>query len=134
MKRIINTKWFYAILLAIFLISFQPQQANACDIEFEIVDNEKDVYEIGDILVVKVKVTLTHRSCPVALKKTKFTMKGLKVLGSTEWAQNSTMVWVRKLKIEVTGSPDGKLVLNVIRECDKDGGFGALKLTSIPLK
>ena len=134
MKKIISTKWLYAILTVMFLVSFQPQEANACDIEFEIVDNEKNVYEVGDVLVVKIKVTLTHRSCPVALKQTKFTMKGLKVLGSTEWVQNSTMVWVRKLKMEVTGSTDGKLVLNVIRECDKDGGFGALKLTSIPLK
>ncbi len=133
MKKIIKTKWLYAFLLGIFLMSFQPQKANACDITFE-VENQKETYEVGDIIIVKVIVTLTHRACPVALEKTKFTMKGLKVLAATKWKQTSTMVWERKLKMKVTGTSDGKLVLNAIRECDKDGGFGSLTLNSIPKK
>ena len=130
MKNLIKTKWLYIILLGMFFISFQPQKAEACEIEFEVIDNKKAVYNVGDIIVVKVKVILTHRSCPVGLKETKFTMKGLKVVSATNWSQKSTMVWERKLKMQVTGTKNGKLVLNAVRECDKDGGFGSLKLNS----
>jgi len=133
MKKLLTSNLLKVVLLAIFLVSFQPQKVNACEIDFEIVDNKKDVYEVGDVLIVKVKVTLTHRACPVAMKKTKFTMTGLKVVGATDWTQNSTMVWVRKLKMEVISTSDGKLVLNAIRECDKDGGFGTLNLLAVPL-
>ena len=134
MKNLIKSKWLYIILMGIFFISFQPQKAEACEIEFEITDNKKEVYEVGDIIVVKVKVILTHRTCPVALKQTKFTMKGLKVVSATGWTQLSTMIWERKLKMQVTGTKDGKLVLNAVRTCDKDGGFGSLKLNSTPIK
>ncbi len=57
-------------------------------------------------------------------------MKGLKVLGTTEWVQKSTMVWTRKFKMKVIGTEDGRLVFNAIRTCDLDGGFGAIKLKS----
>ena len=134
MKNVLKSKIVIFFLFAILFVSFSVQEVKACEIEFEITDNKKNVYEVGDILVVKVKVILTHRSCPIAMKQTKFTMKGLKVVGSTQWKQLSTMIWERKLKMQVTGTKDGKLVLNAVRTCDKDGGFGSLKLNSNPKK
>ena len=134
MKKLIKSKWIIIVLLAVFFTSFQPQKVEACEIKFEITENKKDVYNIGDIIVVKVKIILTHRACPISIKDTKFTMKGLKVIGATEWTQLSTMVWERKLKMKVNGTKNGKLVLNAIRTCDKDGGFGSLKLNSNPIK
>lgn len=134
MKNVVKSKWFLILLVSIFLISFGTKQANACEIEFEVTDNKKDTYEVGDVIVVKVIVTLTHRSCPVGIKKTKFNMKGLKVVGAKEWNQKSTMVWERELKMKVTGTKDGKLTLNAVRECDKDGGYGSMILESIPVK
>ena len=134
MKKLIKSKWLFIILLGIFFISFQPQIAKACEFEFEITENKKDVYDVGDVIVVKVKLILTHRACPISIKDTKFTMNGLKVIGATEWTQQTTMVWERKLKMKVTGTKNGKLVLNAIRTCDIDGGFGSLKLKSNPIK
>ena len=130
MKSILKSKWLFIALIGVFFIVFQPQKALACEIEFEITDNKKEVYNVGDVLVIKVVVTLTHRSCPIAMEKTKFTMKGFKILGTTDWVQESTMVWTRKIKVEVSETNNGKLVFNAIRTCDKDGGFGALKLKS----
>jgi hypothetical protein len=83
---------------------------------------------VGDVLVVKVTVTLTHKSCPVGLEKTNFTMKGLKILGTTDWEQQSSMIWTRKIKMQVIQPKGKKIVLNAHRVCDKDGGFGALVL------
>ena len=134
MKNRVKPKWFLILLVSIFLISFSTKQSSACEIDFEITDNKKETYEVGDVIVVKVIVTLTHRSCPVGLKKTKFNMKGLKVLGAKEWSQKSTMIWERELKMKVTGTKDGTLTLNAVRECDKDGGYGSMILKSIPTK
>ena len=134
MKNLLKSKTVIFLLFAFLSVAFSIQETKACEIEFEITENIKEVYEVGDIIVVKVKVILTHRSCPVAMKQTKFTMKGLKILGATQWTQLSTMIWERKLKMQVTGTKDGKLVLNAVRTCDKDGGFGSLKLNSTPVK
>jgi len=123
-----RTKWILTILLGVFLLSFTPKTANACEIEFEITKGKKESYNIGDTLVVIVKVALTHRSCPVKMKATKFKMKGLKVIKSTQWKQLAANDWERKLMMVVTETKGKKLNLTAIRECEKDGGFGTLKL------
>jgi hypothetical protein len=120
--------WILSVIITFFLIPFTSNDAKACDIEFEILKGKKEVYNVGDTLIVKIKVKLTHRSCPVALKKTKFKLKGIKVLKATGWKELSSMDYERKLKIIIAGEPGKKVSLNVIRECEKDGGFGSLKL------
>lgn len=128
MKTLLSSKMLIVLSIGLFFLVFMPQVANACEIEFEIVDNKKDAYSTGDELVIKVTVSLTHKSCPIGMDKTKFTMKGLKILGTTEWKQESSLVWTRKIKVQVT-KPEGKsVVLNANRVCDKDGGFGSLVL------
>jgi uncharacterized radical SAM superfamily Fe-S cluster-containing enzyme len=134
MKKLFKSKTGMILILAILFTAFTIPNANACEIEFEILKGKKEVYEVGDIIVVKILVTLTHRSCPEALKKTKFKMNGLKVIGATEWKQTGAMDHERKLKIKILGTNDGKLIFNAVRTCDKDGGFGSLKLEAIPLK
>jgi len=134
MKSLIKSKAVLILLLGTILFSFSAQETQACEINFEIVKGKKETYKVGDIIVVRVIVTLTHRSCPEALKKTKFKMNGLKVLGATEWKQIATMDHERKLKLQVLSNKDGKLVFNAIRTCDKDGGFGSLILEAIPIK
>ena len=134
MEKIFNSKIVMILIFGLFFTAFTIPNVKACEIEFEILKGKKEVYEVGDIIVVKVLVTLTHRSCPEALKKTKFKMNGLKVVGATEWKQIGAMDHERKLKIKVLGTEDGKLIFNAVRTCDKDGGFGSLKLEAIPLK
>ncbi len=122
-----KTKWILMILLGVFFLTYAPNTANACEIEFEITKGKKESYNVGDTIVVVVKVALTHRSCPVKMKATKFKLKGLKVIKSTHWKQLSANDWERKLMIVVTESKGKNLNLTVIRECEKDGGFGTLK-------
>ncbi len=127
-----KTKWILSILFAAFFLAITPLQVNACEIDFEIIKGKKEVYSVGDTIIVKTRVALTHRSCPIALKKTKFKLNGMKVLGATKWKKLSSMDYVRKLKILITGTKDNKVTLNAIRECEKDGGFGSLKLETLP--
>lgn len=116
------------LIMGFFFSLLIPKAANACEIEFEIKKGKKEAYQVGDTIVVLVKVALTHRSCPVKMKQTKFSMKGLKVVKSTPWKQTAANDWERKLMIVVKESKEGKLNLTAIRECEKDGGFGTMKL------
>jgi len=125
-------KLIFTIALGALLMMVNPESLKACEIEFEILKGEKENYNTGDTIVVKVIVALTHRSCPVAMKKTKFKMKGLKVLKSTPWKELSPNDYVRKLMMVVTAESKGKINLSAIRECEKDGGFGSLKLIAAP--
>lgn len=123
-----KSKILIIILLGLGVMSFTPKKVQACEIDMTIVKGKKEVYQKGDTIVVLVKVSLTHRTCPVGLKETKFKLSGMKVLKSTPWKQRSANVWERKLMIVVTDVSKEKLVLTAVRECDKDGGFGTLKL------
>ena len=116
------------MIMGLILSVIPMKESKACEIEFKILKGEKDSYKVGDTIVIKVDVKLTHRSCPVAMKKTKFKLKGMKVIKSTPWKQKSANDWVRKLKIVVTEKNAKKINITAIRECEKDGGFGSLKL------
>ena len=122
------------ILILSFLISAGTNSLNACDISFEIIKNKKEKYEIGDTLVVNVIVILTHRICPEGIKATKFQLAGLKVIGAKEWLETSRGEYERELKLVVTGTENGKVIINGIRKCEKEGGFGSLELKAEPIK
>ncbi|MDD4150563.1 MAG: hypothetical protein PHE33_11115, partial [Bacteroidales bacterium] len=93
-----------------------------------VITNKKEAYSVGDVLVIKVTVNLTHKSCPVGMDQTKFTMKGMEIVGTTDWTQESSMVWTRKIKVKIIEKDCKNIVINANRVCDKDGGFGSLKL------
>lgn len=128
------TKWIILIILTGFLFTFIPKEASACEIEFEILKGKKDIYSAGDTIIVKVIVKLTHRVCPVAMKQTKFKLNGMKVIKSTGWKKLSENDYTRKLIIVITGKKGKKVSINAIRECEKDGGFGSMKLETIAVE
>jgi len=121
-------KYIFLVVLGFIITILPVKQSMACEIEFKILKGEKDKYKAGDTIVVLVDVALTHRSCPVAMKKTKFKLKGMKVIKSTPWKQKSANDWERKLMIVVTETEAKKINLTAVRECEKDGGFGTMKL------
>lgn len=123
------------LLFVLFFSTAWLNDIQACEIEFEVVDgnkkedgDKKEVYKEGDVLVIKVKATLTHRFCTIGINKTRFYSDGLKVLGATDWKETSTNIWERKLKVKVTDNDSGKLMISAKRTCDKQGGFGSLTL------
>ncbi len=133
MKSLLKSKAALLFLIGFLVMSVFGYDAKACEIEMKIIKGKKEVYTPGDTIVVYVQVTLTHRACPEAIKKTKFETNGIKVIKSTQWKQTSTMDYERKLMAVVTGTKNGKLTINAIRTCDKDGGFGSLKIESVPV-
>jgi hypothetical protein len=130
MKKTIR---FALLTLAIFSIT-GIASLMACEIEFSVVGKKKEKYSVGDEIVVNVKITLIHRACPIAMKDTKFDTKGLEMLGATDWKETSTNVWERKVKMKVVSNKSGKLVLTATRTCDKEGGFGSVSFSAVPLQ
>ena|GEM_PF-692920 len=119
-------------LISLFLLSFSA--IFACEIVLEVENGIKEKYAIGEEIVIKVKFTFTHRVCNVSLEDTKFEGKGLEILGGTDWKESSFNSWERKIKVKVTGSTDGNCVFNVIRTCDKVGGFATVSFKAKPVK
>ena len=119
---------FKVLFLGIILTGFTANSLKACKIEFEVEGEKKEVYKEGDIAVVKVKVTFTHRICPLSIKETKFDSKGIQIIGATDWEETSPGVWQRKLQAKITGSKNGKLTITGSRTCDKIGGYGSITL------
>jgi hypothetical protein len=117
------------ILLSISFLSIfiQGNTVKACDIVFEITDGEKTSYSIGDVVVVKITISFTHRVCSEGINSTEFDATGMEILSATAWSESTPNVWSRKIKIEVTEI--GKLELVASRSCDKDGGFGSILIS-----
>ena len=123
-----------ALLTIILTLLLGAVQSFACEIDFEVQGKKKEKYEVGDIVVVKVTVTYTHRVCPEGIEKTKFEGDGMKILKATKWKETEPNVWVRKLQVKVTGNESGELELSAVRTCDKEGGHGTITLASTPVE
>ncbi len=104
-------------------------QTMACEFKFNVEGTSKDVYAIGDELVVKVTLVLTHRNCDVTLEDTKYDYRGFQVAGATQWKEVSNGVYERKFKLKVTAAEKGKASFSAIRTCRKEGGSGTFQVT-----
>jgi hypothetical protein len=108
-------------ILALFTIGL------GCDITMKI-EKEKTVYRVGDELIVKVVVSLTHGNCPISIKAVEFTTENLKILQGTEWKEKEPGVWERKLKVVVIETQDKTAKLTAQRKCDKGGDKEVLSI------
>lgn len=122
MKHLITAFFLFTVLLI-------GQQVQACEIEFTVMgDEKKESFKVGDEIIVKVEVVYTHRVCPEGIENTKFKYEGVKVLGATKWKEIANGKFERKLKLKVVEGGEKELVLEAIRKCDKEGGYGKLTL------
>lgn len=113
-------------LAIITFIVIAPLVGSACEISFEVLDNKKELYQKGDVLVIKVKVVFTHRQCPEGINTTKFSYEGIKVLGATPWAEPVNGTFERKFKLQIEDTTKGSLAFGALRTCDKEGGTGSI--------
>ncbi len=121
MKYLIATFFVISVLLI-------GQQVKACEIEFTILGDKQENFAVGDEIIVKIAVTFTHRVCPEGIETTKFKYAGLKVLGATKWEEIANGKYERKLKVEVLEGDEKEVILEAIRKCDKEGGYGKISL------
>ena len=122
------------LLISVIILNFSITRVFACEIEFEVQGEKKEIYSIGDTVIVKIKVWFTHRVCEITIKDTQFEHTGFKIAGATDWKEIYAGIWERKLQLIVTGTEKGKLSLSATRTCSKEGGFGSLTLEGEPLK
>jgi hypothetical protein len=114
-----------AIFMVILFIFSQPVWP--CEIDIKIL-NDQPVKK-GDVIVIQVKVALTHRVCELGPEDTKFKTEGLEIVAATKWKETEPGKIERKLKVKVLKS--GEVQLDVIRDCRKEGGRNSLKFTVV---
>lgn len=127
MKKMMRPMIILTLMLGLIAIA---NSVKACEFKFNVEPEEKATYAVGDELVVKVTLVLTHRNCPEGLEATKYDFKGLKVLGATKWKEISEGTYERKFKLQVTDDDKSKHVFSATRTCDKDGGAGSITFTA----
>ncbi len=124
----------FSKIIVVFLViaagMFSYSSASACEIEWSVIKGQKKSYQPGDELVIQVNVFLTHRNCPESLKKTDLKTDGIKIKQATKWSEKSAGTWVRKFKVTIEDNGKGEVQISATRTCDKEGGFGVLKLTT----
>ncbi len=117
------------LIVLLFLIGLVTYHAMACEISFSVSEKyKKEVYKPGDEVIIEVQVQLTHRVCPLEIKKTKFTYENLRILGVTEWKEVKPGFFIRQIKALVTEEKPGDVKLSAIRKCDKEGGYSVCTL------
>jgi hypothetical protein len=117
-------------LLLLFFVISSFLVANACDFSFSVNGNKKSCHP-GDVIEVKVVLTLTHRVCNVAASQTKFKIDGIKVLSASAWKQTSATTYERIVKMEVLNDGKKKVTLIASRSCDKEGGTGSFVMPKL---
>ena len=116
-----------SLLLLMSLLAVM--QTIACEFKFNIEGASKNAYAVGDEVIVKVTLVLTHRNCDVTLEETKYDYKGFQVAGATQWKEVANGVFERKFKLKVSASDKGKASFSAIRTCRKEGGSGTFQVT-----
>jgi len=86
------------------------------------------MYAEGDVVVLTVNVFLTHRNCPEGIRRTKFEAEGMEIMGATKWRETSPGYFARLIKVKITTAESGEGALHARRTCDKEGGYGVLRL------
>ena len=126
LKRFISV-WIMALGTFLLLLFFSGT-SNACEITVDFQDKTREVYQVGDEVILKVGVLLTHRNCPEGIDATTYKMENLEVIGATKWEEKSTNYFERLIKIKILESDTGEPVLHVLRTCEKEGGYSFLKI------
>lgn len=101
-------------------------QSKACEFILKIQGDAKEVYKVGDEVIVVVTMNLSHRVCNEVMDDVKYNFNGLKVLGATKWVEVNPNQYERKFKLQVIDNSKGNCTIAVKRSCDKDGGSGSL--------
>lgn len=116
----------FPMLVAAML--FALGAAWACEITVTNDGEAKEFYSIGDQVILKVTVVLTHRNCREGIDATKFQPEGLVILGATPWKETNRNTYERLIKAEIDSAAENEAILHARRTCNKEGGYGAIKL------
>lgn len=127
-RRLLRSAIGKTVLLTVMIGWLFTSDGLACEVHIQIKGGQKESYQSGDEVIFEVTVFLTHHDCPEGIKATKFDGEGLKLLGATKWKEIATGTFVRLIKAEVTAAENGAGALHARRKCDKEGGYGVIKL------
>lgn len=123
-----KNKPLFPALFVLFLLA-QPVVSQACELKFNISGEKKEVYKVGEEVIVEVEIVYTHRTCEIQLSDTKFTYEGMKILGATAWKEKAPNTFSRQIKISLPDDSLPEAKLNIVRKCSKEGAIGSFKIS-----
>ena len=94
----------------------------ACNMQVKETGEEKESYSPGDILILEVTVSASHRNCTMGLDDVQFKGNGIVLLGAKKWEQPSAGKNTRLIKVKIADDAKDEASLVVRRECSKGGG------------
>jgi hypothetical protein len=110
------------ILISAVFIIIGVINTFACNIS---VDTDKDSYNINDYAIVTVVLNQDHRNCLHEGEEPVIKVKGLELVGKTDFAEISNGVWQIKYKAKII---DDSPVFIAERLCDKDGDLEKISI------
>jgi hypothetical protein len=109
-------------IISIFAFIIVTVEASACDI---LLSSDKDQYKVGDVIVVKMEVKWTHKTCIKEDVEPSLKLVGLELVAKTKFKEISPGIWDVKYKMKVTGK---NASINAYEDCSKGGGSANLKI------
>ena len=107
-------KFLLAIFIFVVAISFAPSQALACAMKLT---PTVPTASVGDIITLRLDLTLTHRSCVLPVEQTVIKLTGGEIVDPGVWKKGSPNVLEFKVKFTHTGDA----LVRIERNCSKDG-------------
>lgn len=126
--KLLSKKPLWVVVFLLILLA-QPLLTDACELKFNISGEKKEVYKVGEEVIVEVEIVYTHRTCEIQLSDTKFTYEGMKILGATAWKEKAPNTFSRQIKLTLLDDSLPEAKLNIVRKCSKEGAIGSFKIS-----
>lgn len=126
--KLLSKKPLWVAVFLLILLA-QPLLTDACELKFNISGEKKEVYKVGEEVIVEVEIVYTHRTCEIQLSDTKFTYEGMKILGATAWKEKAPNTFSRQIKLTLLDDSLPEAKLNIVRKCSKEGAIGSFKIS-----
>jgi len=126
--KLLSKKPLWVVVFLLILLA-QPLLTDACELKFNISGEKKEVYKVGEEVIVEVEIVYTHRTCEIQLSDTKFTYEGMKILGATAWKEKAPNTFTRQIKLTLLDDSLPEAKLNIVRKCSKEGAIGSFKIS-----
>lgn len=110
----------YTVLCLTFLVFFSAKPIpDGIEYSFQIIENNKEIYTIGDTLSLIIKATQNTRVCAEGVDKTKIFTKGLAIIWQTDWMNTTNNTYEKKITLAVKGNKKNDACITAFRQSDR---------------
>jgi len=110
----------YTIVIFTFLFFFSGKPIpDGIVYQFEIINNKKEIYQLGETLVVKINAIQNTRACTNGVEKTRIFTKGLTLVSQTQWTKLESNTYEKNVTVTVKGNKKNDARITAFRQTDR---------------